>query len=180
MTFSTGASYVTNLNSANTGQSLISDIRKQAVAFTAGVAAGGYTLPSITMPMRQIDPAGDLTVKLYQMQGTGTYGTSSSPSSTALATLSGTDATSNAWADTTYTCSSGCSLSASTTYFVVIESSRADSHAWAVATTETESTYPTNSGWSVGLGYNQDSGSNRPWASLGSYHPVRVVFTTAA
>ena len=79
----------------------------------------------------------------------------------------------------TATCSgSGCSLSASTTYFVVIESDRAESHAWARATTNTESTYPTNSGWDIGYAHDKESG--RDWYSDGNYHPVRVVFTTAA
>ena len=96
-------------------------------------------------------------------------------------TLGGTDATSNSWADTTYTCSgSGCSLSANTTYFMVMESSRAESFAWSVATTETESTYPTNSGWNIGYGHAQDTGNNRPWFSHGNYYPVQVVFTTTA
>ena len=179
--FTTGASYVTNLSSANTGQALISDIRKQAVAFTTGSNANGYTLSNITASLREPSDGGSLTVTLHQMQGTGTYGTGSSPSSTALATLTGTDPTNIAWADTTYTCSgSGCSLSANTTYFVVMESSRAESFAWSVATTETESTYPANSGWNIGYGHAQDSGNNRPWFSHGNYYPVRVVFTTTA
>ena len=177
--FTTGASYVTNLSSANTGQALISDIRKQAVAFTTGSNANGYTLSNITASLRESSDGGILTVTLHQMQGTGTYGTGSGPSSTALATLTGTDPTNIAWADTTYTCSgSGCSLSANTTYFVVMESSRAESFAWSVATTETESTYPTNSGWNIGYGHAQDTGNNRPWFSHGNYYPVQVVFTT--
>ena len=96
---------------------------------------------------------------------------------TPLATLTGTVPSTTAWADTTFTCSgSGCSLSANTTYFVVMVSDRLNSHAWAVAATETESTYPTNSGWSVGYGHDNEGG--RGWYSKGDYHPVRVVFTT--
>ena len=177
--FTTGASYVTNLSSANTGQALISDIRKQAVAFTTGSNANGYTLSNITASLRESSDGGSLTVTLHQMQGTGTYGASSSPSDTALATLTGTDPTNIAWADTTYTCSgSGCSLSANTTYFLVMESSRAESFAWSVADTSTESTYPTNSGWSIGYGHSLDTGGGRPWFSHGNHYPVRVVFTT--
>ena len=177
--FTTGASYASNLNSAKTGQSLIGTTIKQAVAFTTGSNANGYTLTKAIMPLRTLDESQGvtLTVTLHQMQGTGTYGTSSSPSATILATLTGTAPSGAAWADTTYTCSSGCSLSASTTYFVVIESNRADSHAWAFATTSTESTYPTNSGWDIG--YAHDKPSNRPWYADGDYHPVRVEFTTS-
>ena len=176
--FTTGVSYASNLNSAKTGQSVIGITTKQAVAFTTGSNANGYTLTKVTAPLREISDGGNLTVKLHQMQGSGTYDTSSSPSATILATLSGTDPSSAAWADTTYTCSgSGCSLSASTTYFVVIESDRTDSFAWAFASTSAEFTYPTNSGWDIG--YAHDKPSARPWYADGDYHPVRVEFTTS-
>ena len=177
--FSVGSSHATNLHSVKTGQSIISNERRQAVAFTTGASANGYTLTSVTLPLRQLDTAATLTVTLRQMEGTGTYGTSSAPSSTVLATLSGTDPSSTAWADTTYTCSgSGCSLSANTTYFIVAVSDRTgDPYAWAAATTESESTYPSNSGWSIGYGHDKESAA-RPWYSAGDYHPVRVDFTT--
>ena len=176
--FTTGSSYATNLNSAKAGQSVISSAVKRAVAFTTGSSANGYTLSSVTMPMRQIDPAATLTITLHQMQGAGTYSASSSPSDTVLATLTGTAPSSSAWADTTYTCSgSGCSLSASTTYFIVAQGSRVEDYGWAYATTNTESTYPTNSGWDIRYGHNKSS-AGRPWSSSSDYHPVRVVFTT--
>ena len=60
---------------------------------------------------------------------------------------------------------------------MVIESREADSHAWARATTNTEFTYPTNSGWDIG--YAHDKPSGRPWYADGDYHPVRVEFTTS-
>ena len=178
--FTTGASYATNLNSAKAGESVISSAVKQAVAFTTGSSANGYTLSSVTLPLRQKDPAASLTITLHQMQGAGTYSASSSPSDTVLATLTGTAPSSSAWADTTYTCSgSGCSLSASTTYFIVATGTRVADYAWAYATTNTESTYPTNSGWDIRYGHNKSS-AGRPWSSVSDYHPVRVVFTTVA
>ena len=61
---------------------------------------------------------------------------------------------------------------------MVIESDRAESHAWALATTETQSTYPADSGWDIGYGHSVDTGGGRPWYSGGDYYPVRVVFTT--
>ena len=179
--FSVGSSHATNLHSVKTGQSIISNERRQAVAFTTGASANGYTMTSVTLPLRQLDTAASLTVTLHQMEGTGTYGTSSAPSSTVLATLSGTDPSSTGWADTTYTCSgNGCSLSASTTYFIVAVSDRTgDPYAWAAATTESESTYPSNSGWSVGYGHDKESDDAvRSWYSAGDYHPARVDFTT--
>ena len=180
--FSVGSSHVTNLSSVKTGQSIISNDRRQAVAFTTGASANGYTLTSVTAPLRQMDNTASLTVTLHQMSGAGTYGTSSSPSTTVLATLSGTAPSSAGWADTTYTCSgSGCSLSANTTYFIVAVSDRSEAYAWAAATTESESTYPSNSGWSVGYAHDRE-GNNplRSWYSGGDYHPVRVDFTTVA
>ena len=178
--FSVGSSHATNLHSVKTGQTIIGNKQRAAVAFTTGASANGYTLTSITAPLRQIDTGASLTVTLHQMSGAGSYSTSSTPSSTILATLSGTDPSSTAWADTTYTCSgSGCSLSANTTYFIVALSSRDDGHAWAAATTESESTYPSNSGWSIGYGHDKESDDAlRPWYSAGDYHPVRVDFTT--
>ena len=175
--FTTGASHVSNLSSAKTGWGLISDISKQAVAFTTGSNANGYTLTKATASLRTYDSTATLTVTLHQMEGTGTYGTSSTPSSTVLATLTGTAPSTAAWTETPFTCSgSGCSLSASTTYFVVIESNKSESHHWAQATTSTEFTYPTNSGWDIG--YAHDEPSNRGWHSNGYYNPVRVDFTT--
>ena len=179
--FSVGASHVTNLQSVKTGQSNIGIEQKQAVAFTTGASVNGYTLTSITAPLRQLDTGATQTVTLHQMAGAGTYSTSSTPSTTVLATLSGTDPSSTAWADTTYTCSgSGCSLSANTTYFVMVSSSRNSGNAWAAATTNSESTYPSNSGWDIGFAHEKSS-ATRPWYSSGNkYHPVRVDFTTVA
>ena len=180
--FTTGQSYVTNLSSSKAGQTFVSATETAAVAFTTGASVNGYTLTSITAPLRSlIDRSTNLiTVTLHQMSGTGAYSTSSTPSDTVLATLSGTAPTDGTWADTTYTCSgSGCSLSANTTYFVLAKSSSTVGYAWAYATTNTETTYPSNSGWDIGYGH-QKGGVNRPWASSGDYHPVKVDFTTAA
>ena len=148
------------------------------MAFTTGANANGYTLNSITAPLRQMDTTATLTVTLHAMSGGGTYSSSSTPSDTVLATLSGTDPSSTGWVDTTYTCSgSGCSLSANTTYFIVAQSDRTYAYAWAYADTSAESTYPTNSGWDIEYGHSKPS-SDRAWYSPGDYHPVRVDFTT--
>ena len=174
--FTTGASHVSNLSSAKTGFGIISDISKQAVAFTTGSNANGYTLTKVISSLRTYDSTATLTVTLHQMEGTGTYGTSSTPSSTVLATLTGTAPSTAAWTETPFTCTgSGCSLSASTTYFVVIESDQSNSHHWARATTSTEFTYPTSSGWDIGYAHDDDT---RGWYSHGNYNPVRVDFTT--
>ena len=180
--FSVGASHVTNLHSAGTGQSVFGNNHKQAVAFTTGASANGYTLTSVTLPLRRItsdnSPTVTLPVTLHQIHGSSAYSTTSKPSDTVLATLSGTTPTGATWADTTYTCSgSGCSLSANTTYFVVANSNRSYAFGWSVATTESESTYPSNSGWSIGYGHSQES-AIRPWYSGGDYNTVRVDFTT--
>ena len=178
--FTTADPHVTNLSSAKSGQTLISSASTAAVAFTTGASANGYTLDSITVPLRSIINRSEnlMTVTLHQMSGGGAYSTSSTPSDTTLATLSGTPPTDGAWADTTYTCSgSGCSLSASTTYFVVAKSNATVGYAWAYATTNTETTYPPNSGWDIGYAHQRGGGVGRPWSSPGDYHPVRVDFT---
>ena len=60
---------------------------------------------------------------------------------------------------------------------MVATGTRVADYGWAYATTNTESTYPTNSGWDIGYGHNKSS-AGRPWLSSSDYHPVRVVFTT--
>ena len=176
--FTAGTSHITSLHSAKSGQSTIGVEKWRAVAFTTGANANGYTLSSIAAPLRQIDASATLTVTLHQMAGAGSYSSSSTPSDTILATLSGTAPSSTAWADTTYTCSgSGCSLSANTTYFVVAKSNRNDGYAWAYADTSSENGYPSNNGWDIEYGHSKES-ADRSWYSAIDYHPVRVDFTT--
>ena len=178
--FTAGTSHITSLHSAKSGQSTIGVEKWRAVAFTTGANANGYTLSSIAAPLRQIDASATLTVTLHQMAGAGSYSSSSTPSDTILATLSGTAPSSTAWADTTYTCSGsgcGCSLSANTTYFVVAKSNRNDGYAWAYADTSSENGYPSNNGWDIEYGHSKES-ADRSWYSAIDYHPVRVDFTT--
>ena len=122
--FTTPFPSVSNLTSSkqNTA-SQISIGRRQAVAFTTGAHTEGYVLKSVTVPLKSANASGGangLQLRLYQMAGTGEYSSTSAPSDTALATLSGTAPTASTWTDTTFTCSgSGCNLSANTVYFVV-------------------------------------------------------------
>ena len=178
--FTTGQHHVSSLSSVKVGDSVIDSIFQEASAFTTGPNANGYTLTSVTLPLRvAAKTAGDpLVITLHQMEGSGGYGARSAPSDTVLATLSGTNPTGAKWADTTYTCSgSGCSLSASTTYFVVA-SVRKGEYAWAYTVTSPhpEPTYPANSGWDIGYSHSRQGG--RAWTSYQDWHPVRIDFTT--
>ena len=181
----TAGSHVTNLNSVKNGDANIYNDLQQAVAFTTGANASGYTLNGITLPLRQKVAGGSLTLALHAMAGNAAYGTRSAPSATPLAnaTLSGTAPTSAAWTDTTYTCSgAGCSLSANTTYFVVATQSSNGVYASAYTETNSESTYPSDSGWAIKFGHHRDTSTaeTRPWESFGDWHPVRIDFTTNA
>ena len=107
----TTAPHATNLNSVKSGASNILSKMQQAVAFSTGSNANGYTLTSVTLPLRQIVSGGSLSLALHTMDG-NTYSSTSAPSATAVsnATLSGTAPTGAAWSNTTYTCAgSGCS-----------------------------------------------------------------------
>ena len=178
--FTLGEHYISNLGSAKSDGGVINIDYSEAFAFTTGGNANGYTLTSVTLPLRvsqqvAVDP---LVITLHAMEGGGSYGTGSAPSSTALATLSGTDPTGAAWADTTYTCSgSGCSLSASTTYFVVASVKRGEySWAYTEANPHPEPTYPSNSGWDIGYSHTKEL--VRSWFSHGDWHLAKIVFTT--
>ena len=116
------------------------------------------------------------------MEGSAAYGPSSAPSDTAVsnATFSGTAPTGTAWANTTYTCSgSGCSLSPDTTYFIVATHTGGGMHSWAYALTNTESTYPSDSGWDIRFGHskNTTTAETRTWESFSDWHPIQIDFT---
>ena len=120
-----------------------------------------------------------LVVTLHAMEGSGAYGTDSAPSTTVMATLSGTAPTGAKWADTTYTCSgSGCSLSADTTYFVMASNDGRGEYAWAYTETNPhpEHTYPSDSGWDIGYGHSKII--DRDWNSYSDWHLARIDFTT--
>ena len=61
--------------------------------------------------------------------------------------------------------------------FVMAKGDRSIWFAWAYATTNTESAYPSKSGWDIGYVHFKES-AGRPWRSPGDYHPARVDFTT--
>ena len=184
-----GYSYVSNMGSDKDTEfaSGIHSTLKQALAFTTGPNANGYTMKDITMPLRKHggrDPS--LTVTLHAMAGEGDYGAGSQPSDTVLATLSGTAPTTDVWTDTTYTCSGeGCNLSPNTTYFVVATSTVSETpyaYAWAITTTEKETKRPSNNGWNIHQGHYQekveDSPSWRPWNRWDEWNIAEIVFET--
>ena len=177
-------SYVTNLNDTdqNTG-SLISASWRQAVAFTTGANANGYTLQNVTVQLKNNGASGGtngLELKLHPMVGS-TYSAASAPSGTAVpnTTLTGTAPTGSGWTDTTYTCSgAGCSLSKDTTYFVVATFDGGGSYQWDYAASETQTTKPDDSGWDIKFGhYYDDSARDPAWASWSDYNLARFEFT---
>ena len=181
-TFTLGQHHVSSLSSVKSGDSVINNNHDEASAFTTGSNASGYTLTSVTLPLRVPTTAevGSLAITLHEMEGSAAYGTGSAPSATVLATLSGTDPSGAKWADTTYTCSgNGCGLSANTTYFLVASNGRGE-YAWAYTTTNPhpEPTYPANSGWDIG--YSHSKFGERDWTSYRDWHPIRIDFTTDA
>ena len=180
----TTLSSVSNLTS--TKDSTPSDItigQRQAVAFTTGSNSGGYTLKSVTLPLRSASASGGtngLQLKLYRMAGTGQHSSTSAPTTTALATLSGTAPTASTWTDTTWTCSgSGCSLSANRVYFVVATFDGTGKYQWAWAVTETQTADPSENGWDIEYDhYKEDAPTPREWKSWSGYNLAEIVFET--
>lgn len=176
-------SSVSNLTNAVTGDSNITRDQEKAVAFTTGANSGGYTLQRLTAKLKQKGtPLGTLSVTLHSMQGTDEYDKDSQPSSTVLATLSGTPPTSTDWTDTTFTCSgSGCQLNAGTTYFIVIGNDNGSNNAangwtWAYTLSGSETKAPTNNGWDLQYGHDSNIGS---WRSYEDWHVAEIAFTDA-
>ena len=172
---------ISNLGSTkSSGSSSIHNNRKQAVAFTTGSNSGGYILNSITVPLRDLGARDkNLTLTLHAMEGSDNYSSTSQPSDTVLAALSGTAPTASTWTDTTYTCSgSGCNLDASKTYFVVATSSDVyEAYDWAYAGTETETAQPSDNGWNIEFGHYQQPGVN--WRSYSDWNIAEIVFVAA-
>ena len=177
----TTRSSVSNLDSSEPGPGDVSAAKRQAVAFTTGTHRSGYVLKDITLSLRSASAAGGtngLQLKLHAMAGTGQYSETSAPSTTALATLSGTAPTASTWTDTTFTCSgSGCSLSKEKVYFVVATFDGTGKYEWAYALTETQTAQPSDNGWDVEFGhYKEDSPNPRAWASWSDYNLAEIVF----
>ena len=164
--------YVTNLASAQSGDSDVDAAQRQAVAFTTGPNPGGYVLKSFTAALRKLGGDGDLVLTLHETAEGG------QPSAMVLATLAGAAPASGAYTDVTYTCSgSGCRLAPDTTYFVVAEAVGAGAYAWAYAAASnlySETTEPEGSGWTLGTGrYADDNGD---WTSWDDWHHARIDF----
>ena len=165
--------YVSNLTSAQSGDSDVDAEQRQAVAFTTGPNPGGYVLKRFTAALRKVSGDADLVLTLH---GTTSDG---QPAATVLATLSGADPTSGAYTNVTYTCSGleSCRLDPGTTYFVVAESIGSGAYAWAYvasANLYTETTEPADSGWTLGAGHYSENGGD--WTSWDDWHHARIDF----
>ena len=108
--------HVTNLATASTGDSNITSSKQQGVDFSTGPNSGGYTLTSVTIPLRlKTAGTGTLAITLHG-------DASGSPAASAVpnATLTGTAPTSSTFKNTVFTCTgSGCDLEGGTKYYVV-------------------------------------------------------------
>ena len=164
--------HVTNLTSAQSGDSDVDAGQRQAVAFTTGPNPVGYVLKSFTAALRKVSGDADLALTLHATAS------DSQPAATVLATLAGTDPTSGAYTDVTYACSgSGCRLAPGTTYFVVAEAVGTGAYAWAYvasANLYTETTEPADSGWTLGASHYADD--NGAWTSWDDWHHARIDF----
>ena len=172
-------SSVSNLTSTKEGGSgKINWSINQAVAFTTGSNSNGYILESVTIPLKLEGGAlGYIGFALHTMDGGGTYSTSSKPSRENLknATFSGNGPTSTSWTDTTWACSgSDCKLDANTTYFVMASSNTAaPGYGWAYTKTHVETKLPSNNGWSIGFGHNNNK---EVWNSHEDWSLAKFVF----
>ena len=171
--------HVTNLHTVSSVGSGISSTVKQGAAFTTGPNPTGYTLSSITASLAKngnVTPS-NLAITLHSMEGTNPYDNQSSyPSSTTLATLTGTAPTSTSFADTVFTCSgSGCELEAGTTYFVVATYTGTNgNYAWRYAGSNNVTRYPSGNGWNIGRSHEKSTGND--WRSWGDWHIFRADF----
>ena len=179
-------SSASTLSSTSSGDEDITRAKRQAVAFTTGSNSGGYVLASVTVPLKStgVSTTGQekgLELKLYEMSGS-TYSATSAPSTTALATLSGTapTGTTSTYANTTFTCSgSGCDLDPDETYFLVATLHGSGTNYWSYAATKTQTLSPSNNGWDIEYGhYKEDQPTPREWASYSDYKLVEIVFAS--
>ena len=164
--------HVTNLATPASGDSNITSSRQQGVDFTTGPNSGGYTLTSVTMPMRlKTAGTGTLDITLHATDS------NDKPAASVLATLTGTAPTSSTFTNTVFTCSgSGCELSPNTKYFIVATLTGTGGYALTFSgALAVESTSPSNSGWDIGLSHVKDTGS--AWSSWNDLHLIRIDFT---
>ena len=175
-------SHISNMNSVK-HPSFVSAIYqglKQALAFTTGSNASGYTMKDITMPLKVSirNSPNTLTLRLHAMEGSGDYGAGSKPSDTVLATLEGAAPVDSEWTDTTYTCSGeGCNLSPNTTYFVVATNNVRDpTYQWAVTDAEVETKRPSDNGWNIHKGHFKSG--TESWGRYPEWNIAEIVFET--
>ncbi len=122
----------------------------QSVAATFTTGSVGSDLESVTLRFADKSPTGtpgNIQVTLHEPDASN----SSNPSSTAKATLSGSNP--NTAGLYTYTCSTGCFLEAGSTYFVVAAApSAAGAGAYSLGLTQSddEVNHPAANGWSIG------------------------------
>lgn len=163
--------HVTNLTTTSTGDSDNTSGTKQAVDFTTGPYSTGYTLTSVTIPMREKTAGtGTLAITLHAANSNG------KPADSSLATLTGTPPTTSTFTNTTFTCSgSGCDLEGDTKYFVVATLTGTGVYSWSFSSEESqESTTPPDSGWDIGVSHFKNTGS--AWNSWNDLHRVRIDF----
>ena len=93
----------------------------------------------------------NLAITLHRMEGSAPYyNTTSAPSTTTLATLSGTAPTSTSYSDTVWSCSgAGCKLDPGATYFVVATYTGSGNYQWRFLATDTQIRYPSDNGWLI-------------------------------
>ena len=119
----------------------------EANGFTTGNHAGGYTLNSVVVKLRDSvnNNPGDFAAAIYAESG-------GNPAATALHTLSGSSTPTTA-GNYTYTCSGTCSLDKNTTYFLVLSGTSPDigvGHYRPDTTdSDTETNLPSDAGWSI-------------------------------
>ncbi len=162
--------HVSILDHVSTGDSTITGSVQQAVDFTTGPNSGGYTLTSVTIPLRK-KTAGTGTLAITLHAASGDW-----PAATPLATLTGTSPTSSTWTNTPFTCTgAGCNLSPSTNYFIVAtQSNNSGEFSWRYdGATPTQSRSPSDNGWTIGKSA-QKTGSN--WTSWNDWHIFRADF----
>ena len=162
--------HVSTLDHPSTGDSTITGSVQQAVDFTTGPNSGGYTLTSVTIPLRK-KTAGTGTLAITLHAASGNW-----PAATPLATLTGTSPTSSTWTNTPFTCTgAGCNLSPSTNYFIVAtQSNNSGEFSWRYdGATPTQSRSPSDNGWTIGRSA-QKTGSD--WTSWNDWHIFRADF----
>ena len=122
-----------------------------AQAFTTGSNASGYTFTSATVAFHQtFGSPGDIAVTLRAADS----GNASNPASSARATLTGSNPTSNT--NATFRCvadaTNSCDLDANTTYFVRVDAPNATSgnrYTVSVTDSDNEANEPSGNGWSI-------------------------------